>query len=428
LKRGAHPAERDLRPVDPDLQTDFERLMTLVSSRTARRTHVFTESVIREMTRVAQLHGALNLAQGFPDFPSPDLLKEAACTAIREDINQYAITWGAPRLRDALVRKYEQRYGMEVEGDREITVTCGATEAMAAIMLAVIDPGDEVIVMEPFYENYGPDAILCEATPVYLTLEPPDYVLDTDRLRSLVTPRTRAIVLNTPNNPTGRVFSRAELEEVASICREHDLLAITDEIYEHIVYEGEHVALATLEGMRERTIVVSGFSKTFSVTGWRVGTIIAPPDLTEAIRKVHDFLTVGAPAPLQEACAVGLEALGDDYYLEMVAGYRERRDVLLKGLLDAGFRCRAPQGAYYVLADFSALSDEDDQTFARRLTREAGVAPVPGSSFFRGNGGADQAGARPASGRELVRFVFCKQLPTLHEAATRLRDFAGRGA
>jgi aminotransferase len=372
--------------------------------------------VIREMTRVAQVHGALNLAQGFPDFPSPDLLKEAACRAIREDINQYAITWGAPRLRDALVRKYEARYGMEVEGDREITVTCGATEAMAAVMLAVIDPGDEVIVMEPFYENYGPDAILCEATPVYLTLEPPDYLLDTDRLRSLVTPRTRAIVINTPNNPTGRVFSREELEGVAAICREHDLLAITDEIYEHILYEGEHVPLATLDGMRERTIVVSGFSKTFSVTGWRVGTIIAPPDLTEAIRKVHDFLTVGAPAPLQEACAVGLESLGDDYYQKMVAGYRERRDVLMRGLLDAGFRCHSPQGAYYVLADFSALSDEDDQTFARRLTREAGVAPVPGSSFFRGTDG----------GRDLVRFVFCKQLGTLQEAATRLRAFAER--
>jgi aspartate/methionine/tyrosine aminotransferase len=392
--------------------------MTLVSSRTARRTQVFTESVIREMTRVAQVHGALNLAQGFPDFPSPELLKEAACRAIREDINQYAVTWGAPRLRDAIVSKYRRSYGMEVEGDREITVTCGATEAMAAVMLAVIDPGDEVIVMEPFYENYGPDAILCEAAPVFLTLEPPDYALDLDQLKSLISPRTRAIVINTPNNPTGRVFSREELEGVAALCREHDLLAITDEIYEHIIYEGEHVPLATMEGMRERTIVVSGFSKTFSVTGWRVGTIIAPPDLTSAIRKVHDFLPVGAPAPLQEACAVGLETLGEDYYQKMIDGYRVRRDVLMRGLLDAGFRCHPPQGAYYVLADFSALSKEDDQTFARRLTREAGVAPVPGSSFFRGNGG----------GQDLIRFVFCKQLPTLEEAASRLRKFAGRGA
>jgi aspartate/methionine/tyrosine aminotransferase len=304
--------------MDPTPEPYTSDLMTLVSSRTARRTQVFTESVIREMTRVAQVHGALNLAQGFPDFPSPEVLKEAACQAIRDDINQYAVTWGAPRLRDAIVSKYLRRYGMQIEGDREITVTCGATEAMAAVMLAVIDPGDEVIVMEPFYENYGPDAILCEAVPVYLTLEPPDYALDLDQLRSLISPRTRAIVINTPNNPTGRVFSREELEGVAAICREHDLLAITDEIYEHIIYEGEHVPLAALEGMRERTIVISGFSKTFSVTGWRVGTIIAPPDLTNAIRKVHDFLTVGAPAPLQEACAVGLEVLGDDYYQKMI--------------------------------------------------------------------------------------------------------------
>jgi aspartate/methionine/tyrosine aminotransferase len=392
--------------------------MTLVSTRTARRTHAFTESVIREMTRVAQVHGAVNLAQGFPDFPAPPSLKDAACRAIQADVNQYAITWGTPRLRDALVRKYRDWYGIEVEGDREVTVTCGATEAMASVMLAAIDPGDEVIVMEPFYENYGPDAILCEARPVFLTLEPPDYRLDRERLRGLITPRTRAVVLNTPNNPTGRVFDRDELEAVASLCREHDLLAITDEIYEHILYEGEHVPLATLEGMRERTVIVSGFSKTFSVTGWRVGTIIAPPDLTEAIRKVHDFLTVGAPAPLQEACAEGLETLGADYYEGMVASYREKREVLVRGLQQAGFGCRAPEGAYYVLADFSRLSGEDDQTFSRRLARDAGVAPVPGSSFFRSEGG----------GRNLVRFVFCKQTATLEEAADRLVRFAAAGA
>lgn len=385
--------------------------------RTAARTHSFTESVIREMTRVARKHGAVNLAQGFPDFPAPELLKEAACQAIRDDVNQYAVTWGTPRLRAALVEKYRRFYDFEVDGEREITVTCGATEAMAAVMLAVIDPGDEVIIPEPFYENYGPDAILCDARPVHLPLEAPDYRLDPDRLGALVTPRTRAIILNTPNNPTGRVFDRQELEAVAELCRRHDLLAITDEIYEHILYEGEHHLLAGFEGMRDRTITVSGFSKTFSVTGWRVGTIVAPPDLTGAIRKVHDFLTVGAPAPLQEACAAGLEALGDDYYADLAAGYRARREVLVAGLQAAGFHCRAPEGAYYVMADFSELSPLESGEFSRMLAREAGVAPVPGSSFFQD----------PADGRSLARFAFCKRLETLHEAADRLRRFADRG-
>jgi aspartate/methionine/tyrosine aminotransferase len=381
--------------------------------RTARRTHGFTESVIREMTRVARLHDAVNLAQGFPDFAAPDLLKEAACRAIRDDVNQYAITWGAPRFREALVRKYHRWYGMEVDGEREITVTCGATEAMASVMLALVDPGDEVIVMEPYYENYGPDAVLADARPVFLTLEAPDYRLDPDRLRALVTPRTRAIVLNTPNNPTGRVFDRDELEAVADVCRTHGLLAFTDEIYEHILYEGEHIPLATLDGMRECTVTVSGLSKTFSVTGWRVGTIIAPPALTDAVRKVHDFLTVGSPAPLQEACAEGLDGLGEDYYRGMTEDYRERRGVMVDALRDAGFSCGAPQGAYYVLADFGALSDEDDTTFAKRLTREAGVASVPGSSFFH----------EKERGRRLVRFAFCKRVETLRDAGDRLRAF-----
>jgi aspartate/methionine/tyrosine aminotransferase len=384
--------------------------------RTALRTHTFTESVIREMTRVARQHDAINLAQGFPDFPAPDLLKEAACRAIRDDVNQYAITWGAPGLRDALVRKYRRRYGMEVDGNTEITVTCGATEAMASVMLAVVDPGDEVIVPEPFYENYGPDAVLSAARPVFLPLDPPDYRLDPGRLASLVTPRTRAIVLNTPNNPTGRVFDVTELEAVAAISRDHGILVVTDEIYEHILYEGSHVPVATLPEMRDRTITVSGLSKTFSVTGWRVGTIVAPPALTDAIRKVHDFLTVGAPAPLQEACATGLDELGADYYEGMVADYRERRDVLVEALQGAGFRCRAPQGAYYVLADFSDLSDEDDTTFAKRLTREVRVASVPGSSFF----------SVPERGRSLVRFAFCKKVETLREAGRRLMELTSR--
>ncbi len=391
--------------------------MTTPLTRTARRTHSFTESVIREMTRVAREHDAVNLAQGFPDFPAPELLKEAACTAIRDDVNQYAITWGSPSLRHALARKYERCYGMEVDTEREITVTCGGTEAMASVMLAVVDPGEEVIVFEPFYENYGPDAILCEAKPVFVTLEGPDYRLEKAMLDEVVTPKTRAIVINTPNNPTGRVFDREELQAIADICLEHDILAITDEIYEHIYYEGEHLPLATFDGMRDRTITISGLSKTFSVTGWRIGTIIAPAALTDAIRKVHDFLTVGAPAPLQEACAVGLDELPDAYYEEMVTSYRARGEVLVRALQDAGFRCAFPQGAYYVLADFSALSDEDSMTFGKRLTAEAGVAPVPGGSFF----------SRAERGHSLARFVFCKRIETLHEAGDRLRAFAARG-
>ncbi len=384
--------------------------------RTATRTHTFTESVIREMTRVARRFDAINLAQGFPDFPAPQLLKDAACRAVQADVNQYAITWGTTALRAALVKKYRDWYDMEVDPDAEITVTCGATEAMAAVMLACIDPAREVIVMEPFYENYGPDAVLCDAAPVFLPLRAPRFRLDADELRSLVTSRTRAIVINTPNNPSGRVFDREEMTAVAEICMEHDLLAITDEIYEHIIYEGEHIPMATIPGMRERTIVISGLSKTFSITGWRIGTIIAPPDLTSAIRKVHDFLTVGAPAPLQAACATGMERLGRDYYATMAEEYLERRDILYGGLRDSGFRCSPPEGAYYIMADFSALSDLDDVAFSRFLASECGVAPVPGSSFYN----------RPADGARLVRFAFCKRAQTLERAVARLRAFFQR--
>ncbi|HUE77664.1 MAG TPA: aminotransferase class I/II-fold pyridoxal phosphate-dependent enzyme, partial [Longimicrobiales bacterium] len=350
--------------------------------RTATRTHVFTESVIREMTRVAEMHEAINLAQGFPDFPAPDALKAAACDAIRRDVNQYAVTWGSPRIRRALQESYDRWYGWSVDPERDVTVTCGATEAMASSLLAVVDPGDEVVVIEPFYENYGPDAILCGARPVWVPMERTHdagglrFVLDLDRLREAFSDRTRAIILNTPNNPTGHVFSRAELEAVAELCRTHDAVAFTDEIYEHIRYDGTHTPLASLDGMRERTVTISGASKTFSVTGWRVGWIVAPPGITDAIRKVHDFLTVGAPAPLQDAVAAGLETLGDDYYTTLAGDYRRRRDVLHHALMEAGFDCSPPAGAYYILAGFSGLSDEDDQTFSRRLAREVGVAPV----------------------------------------------------
>jgi len=383
----------------------------------ARRTHGFTESVIREMTRLAHEHDALNLAQGFPDFATPDVVKEAAVAAIRADINQYAVTWGAPRLRRAVAGKYARCYGMEVDEATEVTITCGATEAMIAATLALLDPGDEVVIPEPFYENYAPDAILSGAVPVWLRLGPAGE-LDPDRLAAVVTRRTRAIILNTPNNPTGRVLTRAELEGVADVCRRHGLVALTDETYEHIVFDGAHTPLATLPGMRERTVTISSYSKTFAVTGWRIGTVVAPPRLTDAIRKVHDFLTVGAPAPLQEACAVALDSLGDDYYADLARAYRERRDFFLPALRTAGFRCATPAGAYYVLADFSALSAADDVSFARALARGTGpgtgVAVVPGSSFFHD----------PADGRKLVRFSFCKRMETLEEAARRLEALA----
>ena len=378
--------------------------------RTARRTHGFTESVIRGMTRLANEHGAINLAQGFPNFPTPEILKEAAARAIRDDVNQYAITWGAARLRNALAAKYQDWYDLPVDPMTQVTVTCGATEAMAAALLAVVNPGDEVIVFEPFYENYGPDAILCDARPVYVPLVA-GQPLDLDRLEAAFGPKTSAIVVCTPNNPTGRVLSRVELDGIAELCRRHDALAVTDEIYEHIYYEGRHIPIATLPGMAERTITISGASKTFAVTGWRIGTIVAPPDVTDAIRKVHDFLTVGAPAPLQEGVAVALETLGDDYYAGLARDYRKRRDILCDGLARAGFRCQVPEGAYYVIADFSDLSDLPDDKFAEWLTIERGVATVPGSSFC----------SRPELGRTWIRFAFCKTDEMLQEAVERLQ-------
>jgi len=375
---------------------------------TARRTHTFTESVIREMTRVAAEHGALNLAQGFPDFPMPEAMKDAACAAIHGDINQYAVTWGAPVLRLAIAEKYRRWYGMNIDPDKHITVTCGATEAMAAVFLAMIDPGDEVIVFEPFYENYGPDAILAEASPKFVPLEPPNWTLDLDQLRKAVTKKTKAIVVNTPHNPTGRVFTRAEMDAIAALCIEHDLWAFTDEIYEHIRYAGDHHVLATWPGMEKRTVTISGHSKTFCCTGWRLGYAIAPEKESVAIRKVHDFLTVGAPAPLQAAAAVGM-AFGAEYYNQIGLDYRARRDVMVKGLTDAGFAFSVPEGAYYVMADFSALSDLDDRKFAHWMAKEIGVATVPGSSFYHDGGG-----------KTIVRFAFCKQLATLEKAAERL--------
>ncbi|MBK8248181.1 MAG: aminotransferase class I/II-fold pyridoxal phosphate-dependent enzyme [Gemmatimonadetes bacterium] len=375
----------------------------------AQRAATFTESVIREMTRVAAQYGAINLAQGFPDFPMPAPMKEAACAAINGDINQYAVTWGAPALRVAIAEKYHRWYDMTVDPDRELTVTCGATEAMAAVFLALIDPGDEVIVFEPFYENYGPDAILAGAKPVFVPLEWPDWRFDPDRLRAAFSNRTKAIVINTPHNPTGKVFSRDELTLIADLCQQHDVWAITDEIYEHIRYQGSHHVLATFPGMRERTITISGLSKTFSCTGWRLGFAIAPPRESVAIRKVHDFLTVGAPAPLQQAAAVGM-AFDVDYYNHMAQDYLRRRDRLCAPLAQAGFKFSPPDGAYYILADYSAFSDRGDTEFAMWLTREAGIATVPGSSFH----------SPGATVPRYIRFVFCKKDDTLDAAAERL--------
>jgi aminotransferase len=381
-----------------------------VTVRSSQKAARFTESVIREMTRLANLHGAVNMSQGFPDFAAPAEVKEAARQAIADDVNQYAVTWGARPLRQAIAQKFERLYGVPVDPEREVTVTCGSTEAMIATLLATLDAGDEMIAFEPFYENYGPDAILSGATPRFVRLRPPDWTFDPDELRRAFSPRTRAIIVNTPHNPTGKVFSRAELEQIASLCREHDALCITDEIYEHILYDGAvHVPMATLPGMAERTITINGMSKTYSVTGWRVGWAIAPAALTSAIRKVHDFLTVGAAAPLQEAGAHAL-ALPDAYYTGMADGYARRRERVLGMLERAGFTTYPPGGAYYVMTDTTRLGWDDDVAFARHLVEEIGVAVVPGSSFY----------LDPANGRRQVRFAFCKKDATLDEAERRL--------
>lgn len=379
-----------------------------VSERSTR----FTESVIREMTRLIQAShpdDGINLAQGFPDFSAPAVIKDAASAAIQNDVNQYAITWGARDFRRAIARKTKHFAGVEVDPEREITVCCGATETMLSSLLAVINPGDEVIVVAPYYENYGPDSVLAGATPRFINLHEPDGRLDPDELRAAFNSRTKAIIVNTPNNPSGKVFSRAEMELIATLCQEHDCLAITDEIYEHLVYRGEHVYMLGLPGMRERTIAISGMSKSYSVTGWRVGYAIAAPPLTDAIRKVHDFVTVGAPAPLQAAGVVAME-LPDQYYLDLLAGYRQRRDYLVSNLQTLGFRCAPPDGAYYVMCEFDRFGFDDDVAFARYLIQEAGVAVVPGSSFY----------PDPKRGQRKVRFSFCKKMETLQRAVARL--------
>ena len=370
----------------------------------------FTESVIREMTRLARQHDAVNLSQGFPDFPAPAEIKAAACRAIDDDVNQYAVTWGSKRLRDAIAADWTRRYGQPVEADAQVTVCCGSTETMMATMMGVVDPGDEVIVFEPFYENYGPDTILSGATPRFVTLREPTWAFDPDELAAAFSNRTRAIIINTPNNPTGKVFTREELTTIARLCQKWDVVAITDEIYDRITYDGAvHVPLATLDGMAERTVTINSLSKTFSVTGWRVGWAISPPALASGIRKVHDFLTVGAPAPMQEAGAYAL-ALDDGYYRDLAAHYAVRRDRLLEVLTRSGFTCFRPSGAYYIMTDVSGFGYPNDVALVRHLVTEIGVAAVPGSSFYR----------EPSRGATKVRFCFCKRDETLAEAERRL--------
>ncbi len=386
----------------------------------------FTESVIREMTRLALAHNAVNLSQGFPDFAAPEEIKAAAREAISRDVNQYAITWGAKSLRNAIAEKFARQHGIEIDPEREITVCCGSTEAMMSAMMAIINPGDEVVVFEPFYENYGPDAILSGASPRFVRLRASggestagagNWSFDPDDLARAFTAKTKAIILNTPNNPTGKVFTRAEFEIIRDLCIRHDAFLITDEIYEHMLYDGaQHISGATLEGMRERTITINALSKTYSVTGWRVGWAIAPPGVTSAIRKVHDFLTVGAAAPLQEAGVVALRS-PDSYYTQLASKYLERRNRLLGILTAAGFRCFKPQGAYYIMTDISGFGFANDVEFARYLVKEIGVAAVPGSSFYH----------NAADGAQQLRFTFCKKESTLAAAENRLAKLR-RGA
>jgi aspartate/methionine/tyrosine aminotransferase len=376
----------------------------------ASRVSFFTESVIREMTRLAIRYGAVNLGQGMPDFEAPRELKDAAAKAIQDGFNQYAITWGAPPLRQAIAEKVRRFNGIPCDPDENVTVCCGATECMMAAMLSLVDPGDEVVIFQPFYENYGPDALLSGAKPVWVNLHPPDWRIDFDELRRAFSKRTKAIILNTPNNPTGKVFTRAELSVIAELCQEFNAFALADEIYEYIIYTDQpHASIASLPGMLDRTVTISGLSKTFSITGWRLGYCIAPAAITSGIRKVHDFLTVGAPHPLQMAAVVAMH-FPQGYYDKLRDDYRRRRDIMIPYLQESGFECRAPDGAYYVMTDVADLGVTDDVAFVRRLVEEVGVAGVPGSSFY----------SPKDLGRTKVRFMFAKRDETLHEAGRRL--------
>lgn len=390
----------------------------LSRSRISRKAGSFTESVIREMSREAVKYGAVNLGQGFPDWEAPADIKQKAIEAINDDHNQYAVTWGVKSFRDAIAKKTMWFLGLDLDPEAEITVTCGSTEGMIAAMMATVDPTEEVIMFDPYYENYAPDAILSDATPRHVPLYRTDngFIFDREELRAAFNERTKAIIICNPNNPTGKVYTRDELEFIADLCKEFDTLCFTDEIYEHIIYTGHadddplsHTCMANIEGMRERTVVVNSLSKTYSVTGWRVGYCIAPPDITSAIRKVHDFLTVGAANPLQHAGAYAM-TLPPSYYDELQVEYQRKRDFLIPALRNAGFKCDMPQGAYYVMCDISEFGFANDIEFTKHLIREIGVAVVPGSSFYRDN----------PEGSQMVRFCFCKKDETLEAAVERL--------
>lgn len=376
----------------------------------SERTKFFSESVIREMTRLSREYNAVNLAQGFPDFPAPEFIKDSAIQAIKKDINQYSYPWGSTKLRKALSERYLKKYNFSFDPEKEITICCGSTEAMISSLMAILDPGDEVIIFEPFYENYVPGTILAGAKPVYVKLYEPDWSFKKEELERAFSEKTKAIIVNNPHNPTGKVFSKEELEVIAGLCIKHDCIAITDEIYEYIIYDGkEHILLASLDEMRERTITISGLSKTFSITGWRIGYAIASEEISSSIRKVHDFLTVCAPAPLQEACATGLN-LYEEYFKELRMDYERKRDILMKYLEEAGFKVFKPSGAYYIMTDISNFGFTNDWEFMKFLIKEVGVSGVPGSSFYHDD-----------SGNQKVRFCFCKKDETLHEAGEKLK-------
>jgi aspartate/methionine/tyrosine aminotransferase len=384
--------------------------------RSAKRVSSFADSVFGEMTRLARLHNAVNLSQGFPDFEAPQAIKDAACAAIQAEQNQYAPPYGTVAFREAIAADFTSRYGVDLIADEQVTVCCGSTEAMMASMMACIDPGDEVIVFEPFYENYGPDAILAGATPKFIRLREPDWSFDPDELKAAFSNRTRAIVINSPNNPTGKVYTRAELQLIADLCQKWDVLAISDEIYERIVYSGHaHVPMASMPGMAERTITTGGLSKTYSVTGWRIGWAISPPSLTGGIRKMHDFLTVAAPTPFHDAGVAAL-SLPDKFYADLARDYEAKRDLMMDILGRHGFTAYRPGGAYYVMADVSRFGFSSDSEFAQYLVKEIGVATVPGSSFY----------IDPAAAPQTVRFCFSKRDETLHEADLRLARLSVR--
>jgi aspartate/methionine/tyrosine aminotransferase len=384
--------------------------------KTAQRLECMRESFIREMTRVAIKYDAINLSQGFPDYGTPPEMIEAARSALSSGQNQYGITWGIAPLRQAIAATMARRYGLEFDPDREITVTCGVTEALSVIFMSLLDPGDEVIVIEPFHEGYLPQVKFAGGVPVFVPLEAPTYLLDRESIRAAITPRTKAVMLNTPHNPTGRVFTREELEGVAGLCREFDLVAITDEIYDRIVYDGrQHTPIATLPGMAERTITVGGFGKTYAVTGWRLGYVCAQEPFIGALRTVHDFTTICAPVPLQAACVAALE-LPESYYDQLTRDYTARRALIMPALEALHFKTHTPEGSYYAMADFSAWDfDGDDVAFAHWLPEHVGVAVVPGSCFY----------GTPGMGTKTVRFAFAKKLETLNAAVERMRAYRG---